>query len=163
MKPKILEKMFKDGSRFRVSDSFVQKFLHSVMIWSLRKGTLVAQKLPKDWEDQCECSFFRKSYTIKEHNIPISLYVNSYQTQLLYAPGNHLTWSPTGAKQVSIVGLDEKRAFTLMVSVAADGTLLAFQAIYMGSTKLLLPSAKANNYNDAMKARFKLETSCTKT
>ena len=60
---------------------------------------------------------------------------------MVYAPGNRLTYNPTGAKQVAVVGMEEKRAFTLMVSVAADGTILPFQAIYRGSTKNSLPSA----------------------
>ena len=49
-----------------------------------------------------------------------------------------------GAKQVAVVGIEEKRAFTLMVSVAADGTILLFQAIYQGSTRNSLPSADSH-------------------
>jgi hypothetical protein len=163
LKPIIFEHKFKDGSRFRVSDSFVQKFLHGVMSWSIRQATQAAQKLPKNWEDQCEKSFFRKAYSIKEMDIPIELYVNSDQTQVVYAPGNRMTWTSTGSKQVAIVGMDEKRAFTLMVSVAADGTLLPFQAIYQGLTKLSLPKADSPNYDEAIEAGFKLEFSGTKT
>jgi hypothetical protein len=163
MKPDILEQKFKDGSTFRASDSFVRKFLHGLLSWSLRKATQAAQKLPKDWEDQCEQSFFRKAYAIKEEDIPAELYVNSDQTQLVYAPGNRMTWAPTGSKQVAVVGMDEKRAFTLLVSVAADGTILPFQAIFQGKTKLSLPAASSPNYDDAMKAGFKFEFSGTKT
>jgi hypothetical protein len=163
LKPIIFEHKFKDGSRFRVSDSFVRKFLHGVMSWSIRQATQAAQKLPKNWEDQCEKSFFRKAYSIKEMDIPIELYVNSDQTQVVYAPGNRMTWTSTGSKQVAIVGMDEKRAFTLMVSVAADGTLLPFQAIYQGLTKLSLPKADSPNYDEAIEAGFKLEFSGTKT
>ena len=163
MKPEIFEVKFKDGSHFRASDNFVRKFLRCVMSWSLRQGTKAAQKLPNDWEDKCERSFFRKAYVIKEHDIPIELHINSDQTQVVYAPGNRMTWSPIGAKQVAIVGVDEKRAFTLMVSVAADGTLLPFQAIYMGSTKASLPNPAATNYSDLQQAGFKLEASGTKT
>ena len=154
---------FKDDSQFRVSDSFVRKFLHGSMSWSLRAATQAAQKRPKDWEDQCERSFFRKAYAIKEYDIHASLYVNSDQTQVVYAPGNRLTYNPTGAKQVAVVGIEEKRAFTLMVSVAADGTILPFQAIYRGSTKISLPSAASPHYKDAMAAGFLLEFSGTKT
>ncbi|KAH9955280.1 hypothetical protein BGW80DRAFT_1135035, partial [Lactifluus volemus] len=46
MKPDILEQKFKDGSTFRASDSFVRKFLHGLLSWSLRKATQAAQKLP---------------------------------------------------------------------------------------------------------------------
>jgi hypothetical protein len=163
MKPNILEQKFKNGSTFRASDSFVRKFLHGLLSWSLRKATQAAQKLPKDWEDQCEQSFFRKAYAIKEEDIPAKLYVNSDQTQLVYAPGNRMTWAQTGSKQVAVVGMDEKRAFTLLVSVAADGAILPFQAIFQGKTKLSLPAASAPNYDDALKARFKFEFSGTKT
>lgn len=74
-----------------------------------------------------------------------------------------MTWTQTGLKQVAIVGMDEKRAFTLLVSVAADGTILPFQAIYQGKTKQSLPVVGAPNYNDAVEAGFKLEFSGTKT
>ena len=163
MKPDILEQKFKDGSTFRALDSFVRKFLHGLLSWSLRKATQAAQKLPKDWEDQCERSFFRKAYAIKEEDIHAKLYINSDQTQLVYAPGNRMTWAQTGSKQVAVVGMDEKRAFTLLVSVAADGTILPFQAIFQGKTKLSLPAASSPNYDDAMKAGFKFEFSGTKT
>jgi hypothetical protein len=77
--------------------------------------------------------FFRKVYVIKEEDIPAMLYVN--QTQVVYAPGNCMTWAPVGSKQVSLVGAEEKQAFTLLVSVAANETILPFQAVYRGETK----------------------------
>jgi hypothetical protein len=163
MDPSIFDKKFRDGSTFRVSDSFVHKFLHAQLSWSLRKATQAAQKCPKDWEDQCERSFFRKAYKIKEEDIPAVLYVNSDQTQIIYAPGNRMTWTETGSKQVAVIGVDEKRAFTLMVSVAADGTVLPFQAIYQNKTKLSLPAATSPSYDDVIKAGFKFEFSGTKT
>ncbi len=163
MKPGIFDQKFKDGLTFRASDSFVRKFLHGVLSWSLRKATQAAQKLPKDWEDQCERSFFRKAYSIKEKDIHPKLYANSDQTQMLYAPGNWMTYTQTGSKQVAVIGMDEKRAFTLLVSVAADGTILPFQAVYQGKMKLSLPAATSPNYDDAMEAGFKLVFSGTKT
>ena len=97
--------------------------------WSVQKVTQAAQKLPENWEEQCEMSVSRKMYIIKEEDIPPELYANSDQTHVVYAPGNTLTWAETGAKQVSLVGTDEKQAFTVMVTVASNGTLLPFQAI----------------------------------
>jgi hypothetical protein len=138
MNPEILEITFKDGSNFRASDSFVRGWLHKALEWSFRKATRAAQKLPEKWEDLCERSFLRKAYIIKEHDIPPELYVNSDQTQVTYAPGDKMTWADTGAKQVSLTKTDEKRAFTVMVSVASDGTLLPFQAIYQGKTTRLV-------------------------
>ena len=51
----------------------------------------------------------------------------------------------------------------LMVSVAADGTILPFQAIYRGLTKNSIPSEASPHYEDAMAAGFLLEFSGTKT
>ncbi len=74
-----------------------------------------------------------------------------------------MTWAPTGAKQVSLVGADEKRAFTLMVSVSSDGKILPFQAIYQGLTDRSCPSKGAPNYQDAMDLGFVFEFSGTGT
>jgi hypothetical protein len=163
MNPEILEKPFKDGSKFRASDTFVRGWLHSALDWSWRKATRAAHKLPDNWEDQCEKSTFRKAYIIKEHDIPAELYVNSDQTQLVYAPGDKMTWAERGANQVSLTGTDEKRAFTLMVSVASDGTLLPFQAIYQGLTNRSCPSASSPDYQNALAAGFQLVCSGTNT
>jgi hypothetical protein len=163
-KPNIFDHKFKDGSSFRVSESFARKFLHEVLSWSLRKATQAAQKLPKDWQNQCIRSFFRKAYVIKEHDIPIYLFINFDQTQVIYVPGNRMTWSQTGAKQVGMVGMDEKRAFTLVVGVTADGSLLPFQAVFVGKTKASVPSATDSpNYDEAINAGFKFECSGTGT
>ena len=127
--PEILNAPYRDGSSFKASDDFVQKWMRHQLNWSECKATRAAQKIPDDWEEKCERSFLRKAYSIKEYDIPSALYVNSDQTQVVYAPGNKMTYAPIGAKQVSLVGGDEKWAFTAMVSIANDGTLLPFQAI----------------------------------
>ena len=164
MKPTIFDQEFKDGSSFRASDSFVRNFLRTVLAWSLRKATQAAQKLPKDWQHQCLHSFFRKAYIIKDKDIPIYLVVNFDQTQVTLAPGNRMTWAEIGSKQVGIVGMDEKRAFTLVVGVSADGTLLPFQTIFVGKTTTSLPSAADSpKYADAIRAGFKFEPSGTGT
>ena len=164
MEPAIFTHKFKDGSSFHVSESFARKFLHDILSWSPRKATQAAQKLPKDWQNQSIHSFFRKAYVIKEHDIPIYLHINFDQTQIIYVPGNRMTWSQTGAKQVGMVGMDEKQAFTLVVGVTADGSLLPFQAVFMGKTKASIPSATdSRNYNEAISAGFKFEFSGTGT
>jgi hypothetical protein len=161
--PEILEATFRDGSTFRASESFVRKWLHDTMKWSRRKGTQASQKRPINWEDQCERSFLRKAYTIKEEDIPAALLVNSDQTQVVYAPGDQLTWAETGAKQVPILGGEEKRAFTVLLSVACNGNVLPMQAIYSGKTQRSRPSPKSPNYNDLMSKGFILQESGTTT
>ncbi|KAG6823766.1 hypothetical protein H0H92_009110, partial [Tricholoma furcatifolium] len=161
--PEVLTMAAKDGSSFRASDAFVRKFLHGTMNWSHRCATRAAQKLPDDWEEICAKSALRKAYNIKEHDIPIELWVNSDQTQNLYAPGDKMTYAETGTKQVSVVGLDEKRAFTVLVSVTASGKLLPFQAIYAGKSRRSLPNADAPFYAEAIAAGFHFEFSNTDT
>ena len=162
MAPEILKRKFHDGSTFRASDNFMRSWLHSAMGWSRRKATRAAQKLPENWEDQCEKAAMRIAYLIKEYDIPAELYANSDQTQRLYAPGDKLTYAETGAKQVSVIGGDEKRAFTVMVTVTSSGLLLPFQAIYMGKTIRSCPTS-GPHYNDAIAAGFLFEPSGTKT
>ena len=89
--------------------------------------------------------------------------MNSDQAQMVYAPGNRMTWAPMGSKQVSLVGVDEKRAFTLLVSVSADGSLLPFQAIYSGMSDLSCPSTNAPHYTDCRTLGFRFDFSGTKT
>ncbi|KZV59336.1 hypothetical protein PENSPDRAFT_547351, partial [Peniophora sp. CONT] len=131
--------------------------------WSVRHATQAAQKLPTDWEDQCKRAHLRIAYSIKEHNIPSALYVNSDQTQVVYAQGASMTWAETGARQVSTVGEEEKRAFTCTVSVANDGTLLPFQAIYKGLTKVSQPAEKAPYREECISAGMLIEHSGTDT
>jgi hypothetical protein len=133
------------------------------MGWLRRKATCAAHKLPSDWEDQCERSAIRKAYQLKEYGIPPELYANSDQTQRLFASGDKLTYAETGSKQVSVVGADEKRAFTVMVTVTSAGTLLPFQAIYQGKTERSCPAPTSPNYKDAIDSGFCFEYSGTKT
>lgn len=74
-----------------------------------------------------------------------------------------MTWAPAGSKQVALVGANEKRAFTLLVAVTADGTVLPFQAIYQGGTQRSCPSPNAPNMIDVKNAGFRLEYSETST
>ena len=157
MKPAILDVPYRDGTTFRASDDFVRRWVKKNLSWSIRKATHAAQKIPADWEDKCEKSFLRKAYSIKEYDIPSALFVNSDQTQVIFTPGDKMTYAPIGKKQVSLVGGDEKRAFTVMVSVANNGTLLPFQAIYGGQSERSCPTKSAPHYDDLLQAGMRLE------
>jgi hypothetical protein len=162
--PDILMKKFVDGSTFRASDSFTMRcWLHDSMHWSRRKATQAAQKKPLEWEDLCEKSALRKAHMIKEEDIPSELWANSDQTQSLYAPGDKMTWAETGSKQVPVIGSEEKRAITILVSVVSDGTVLPMQATYSGKTDRSRPSKNAPKFKDLVDAEFLLQESGTAT
>lgn len=67
-------------------------------------------------------------------------------------------WSCSGH-----VGEDEKRAFTVVVSLSNDGEILPFQSIYTGQTTKVCPDRSAPHYDDSIKAGFRFEPSKTKT
>ena len=163
MAPEIFDRCAKDGSSFRCSDSYLRKWLHGTLLWSERKATRAAQKLPEDWELLCQRAFLRIAYGIKEEDIPPELFVNSDQTQVVYAQGSKLTWTKTGSRQVTVIGEDEKRTFTVVVSVSNSGELLPFQAIYQGYSAKTCPSASAKNYHAMKAVRLRFEFSKTKT
>jgi hypothetical protein len=163
MAPEIFEQQTKDGSSFRCSDSYLRQWLHGTLLWSERRATRAAHKLPDDWEQLCNCAFLRIAYGIKEEDVPSELIVNSDQTQVVYAPGSKLTWTKTGSRQVTVIGQDEKRAFTVVVSVSNSGELLPFQAIYQGQSAKSCPSSSAKDYNAAKAAGFRFEFSKSKT
>ena len=85
------------------------------------------------------------------------------QTQGVFAPRNKLRYAEIGVKQVSLVGAEEKCAFTIMVSVANDGTLLPFQAIYEGLTKRSTPPPESPHYDNVINAGILLEFSGPQT
>jgi hypothetical protein len=152
--PEVFDHRFKDGSSFRVSDSFCRSFLDRTLAWSLRKGTKAAQKLPANAEEQCENAFLRRAYTIKEHRIPAELIVNADQTGVVYLPGARMTYAPRGSKQVAVIGNEEKRAFTALLSISAAGDELPIQCVYEGKTWRSLPSDKATSRRDCDAAHF---------
>ena len=62
-----------------------------------------------------------------------------------------------------MVGMDEKWAFTLVVGVAADGIVLPFQAVFVGKSKVSVPSSDLANYADAINVGFQFAYSGTAT
>lgn len=160
--PHLFLQQFPDGSRFRCSESFVRKYLRNLG-WSERCATRAAQKLPDNYEDILNTSFLRQAYIIRDHAIPAALRVNTDQTQTVYQMGGRKTWNKSGEKQISTMGMDEKRAFTLVPSISASGELLPMQAIFHGKTCASCPSRESRRYSEAQGLGFKFEPSRSHT
>ncbi|EUC67583.1 DDE superfamily endonuclease, partial [Rhizoctonia solani AG-3 Rhs1AP] len=86
-----------------------------------------------------------------------------FEWLVVYSHGSQYTWCETGAKQVAVVGKEEKRAYTLLIGVSNSGQLLPFQAIYQGSTAASLPHPSSSGYGHAIKLGTRIEFSMTKT
>jgi hypothetical protein len=151
-------------AKFRCSDTWVRKFTFRELKWVMRKPTKAAQKVPVDAALQIEISFFRCVLTVRDAPIRhAAFHVNMDQTQLVYQTGGGLTFEVVGSTQVPVVGLEEKRAFMLVVAVSSGGDLLPFQVIFKGKTLQSVPSRKAPRRDEADQLGFRFEPSCTDT
>lgn len=160
--PQLFTQVFPDGSHFRCSEEYVRNYLRALG-WSERRATRAAQKLPPNHEQILSDSFLRQACIIRDHAIPAELRANTDQTQTVYQMGNKTTWNLRGVKQVSTVGMEEKRAFTLVPTITANGEILPMQAIFQGQTTASCPSLESAQYRDAITLGFKFEPSKTKT
>jgi hypothetical protein len=105
----------------------------------------------------------RLVHDIKEHDIPTEIHINMDQAQGVYAQGCNFTWAQTGSKQVSVVGAEEKRVMTIVVSVSSSGMLLPFQAVYEGKSSVSCPKKSANRHAEATAAGFRFKYSGNQT
>lgn len=160
--PHLFTHIAADGSQFKCSESYVRNYLRTLG-WSERCATRAAQKLPANYEQILSDSFLRQAFIIRDHGIPAPLRVNTDQTQMHYQMGGKRTWNKKGAKQVATMGMDEKRAFTLVPSISASGELLPIQTIFHGQTTASCPSPQARRYTEADQRGFKFEPSLTHT
>ena len=156
-----------DDKTFRCSEAFVARFVKRQLGWSKRKGTQAGQKVPTDAPDQMKAHALRLAVDIRDYSIPASCCANSDQTGTNYSRPGLSTYDPTGANQVTIVGKEDKRAFTIMVGIAMGGEVLPFQIMYAGKTETSLP--QVNNLNsefkdanaEAKRLRFRFEPTGT--
>lgn len=153
----------KNGRLFDCSESWTRSFLRRLMGWSRRKATRAAQKLPPDVNRVLFRSFLRLACLIRDEDIPACCIVNADQTQVVYNMGCDMTWAPTGSRQVAVVGVEDKRALTLLQSISMSGDVLPFQAIYVGKSSRSLPQRSAPSFDTALDLGFLFEFSQTKT
>ena len=84
-------------------------------------------------------------------NIPASNVFKADHTGVTLVPSrNDRTYDMKGGKDVSVIGSEEKRAFTVCIGSAAGGTILPFQSIWKGKTINSLPKTR----NECERLRF---------
>ena len=148
---------------FQCSDTFVGHFVKDKLKWSKHKATQAGQKLLANAEDQMEACAFRLAVAIADHNIPDVCVINGDQMGNTYSQSGQSTYAETGTNQVTVVGKEDKRAFTIMVGVSMSGEVLPFQVIYVGSSSASLRrlekpgSAYKTANNEAKRLRFQFE------
>jgi len=144
--PHLLEQM---DRKPRLPLRSARRFPHTKLHWTVRMRSKAVQKLPDHWEDECEKAFFHLAYTINWDHIHHTLLINSDQTQIVSIPGGiQRTYVKKGAKQIALLGLGEKRAFTCLIATTANQTILPVQEVWRGKTAVSLPSAVSRHQLD---------------
>jgi hypothetical protein len=80
------------------------------------------------------------AYLVKTYNIPTCLVINTDQTRIhLMSTRGDRTWEAKGTKHIQVLGIENKRQITTIVSSSANGTLLPLQIVFQGTTNHSLP------------------------
>jgi hypothetical protein len=83
---------------------------------------------------------YRVAYLVKLYSILRELVINTDQTGMQLVPTGRLhTWKRRSAKDVKILGIEDKRQITSYVSSSASGNLLPLQLVFTGTTPHCLP------------------------
>ncbi|OSC97296.1 hypothetical protein PYCCODRAFT_1377428 [Trametes coccinea BRFM310] len=141
-------------SKFKLSSSWVHRFVQDVMQWSSRKGTRAARKVPPNSAELCELAFLRLVFAIALHGIKPSMIINADQAGILLMPSGKQTYEVRGSKDVTVHAHDEKRQMTVVVASSLDGQMLPFQSVWGGSTEASLPSKQAPRRDEADQLGF---------
>ncbi|OSD06981.1 hypothetical protein PYCCODRAFT_1359876 [Trametes coccinea BRFM310] len=146
--------LLRPESTFKLSASWVKRFVRDVLNWSSRKSTQTARKVPQNGADLCELAFLRLVFAIRFHRIKPSMIVNADQTGVLLMPSGKQTYEVKGSKDVIVHAHDEKRQMTVVVASSSDGKILPFQSVWGGSTEASLPAKDAPRRGEADRLGF---------
>ncbi|EIW79705.1 hypothetical protein CONPUDRAFT_58782, partial [Coniophora puteana RWD-64-598 SS2] len=153
--PQLLRAITPDRRPFLCSEPFVRKFVYEHLKWVSRSSTRAAQKTPQDAEEQIYELFLRLALWFRDSGARYpSLLVNFDQTQVVMADSAANTFDVEGSKQVSVLGKEEKRAFTAVVGISASGDALPTQFIFKGATERSTPSSTAPDRGEASRLGF---------
>lgn len=121
------------GGSIELGRKWAESFLHR-RGFVRRKATKAARKHPPDFPQLKLAYFDRIKSEITDNDIPMDLLFNWDQTGTKLVPVSNWTMAEEGSKQVPVVGKDDKREITVLLTVTASGHLLPPQVIYQGKT-----------------------------
>ncbi|CAH1239155.1 Hypp5730 [Branchiostoma lanceolatum] len=99
-----------------------------------RKATKAARKLPADFETTREAFLARIKKAVGDSDIPDDMVINWDQTGINIVPVGDWTLVEAGARQVPVVGHEDKRQITLLLAISLSGHLVPPQVLYQGKT-----------------------------
>jgi hypothetical protein len=108
--------------------------------WSKRRGTRDCRATPHNLPEITSNFHEMVSNIVKEKHIEPYMIVNFDQTGVNIVPTSAWTLYETGAKQVPIAGVDDKRQVTMVLANTPLGTVLPPQVVYKGTTNRCHPT-----------------------
>lgn len=101
------------------------------------------KKLPESDFEQVKAEFLQRvRLAVEDHSIPPELVVSVNKTGVKMVPVSEWTLEHQGVKEVSIVGLEDKREITVFLASSLSGTMLPPQVLYEQTTDRCHPSVK---------------------
>ena len=132
--------------RFRFTRRWCRQWFGRTFDWTYKRGSTGGQKLPADWEVQCNAMVQRVSATAAKHDIRHPCFIINWdQTSCILVPAGKYTYANVKSKQVPIVGKDEKRQITAVVASTLEGDMLPLQLIFTGQDKKQAEAASSTN------------------
>uniref|UniRef100_A0A914VVG8 DDE-1 domain-containing protein n=1 Tax=Plectus sambesii TaxID=2011161 RepID=A0A914VVG8_9BILA len=127
-----------EGEEILSKRSFFQSLMRR-MGFVKQKGTKAAKTLPRNFDELRQNFFTKIGSLVKAHEISDQLVVNFDQTGISIVPTSSYTVEKEGARQVPVIGKDDKRQITVVFAVSLAGELLPPQLIYGGKTDACHP------------------------
>lgn len=103
--PSLLEPL----SGFKLSMTWVRKFLRDELGWAERVATRQAKKVPANAKELCTRAHNRLTFAMAMNNVPPELVVNADQSGVTMMPTGKRTYEKKGAKNVPMLSHEEKR------------------------------------------------------
>jgi hypothetical protein len=121
-------------AELKLCSTFISVWAREQMGWSWRVRTTAASKLPMDWRQQGIDMAKRIAFNMQAYKVHPSLVINMDQTGVLLAPADNRTYESRGAKEIKVIGADDKRQITACIASSLNGDLLPMQLIFQGKT-----------------------------
>ncbi len=111
--------------QFKVTLECTWDFVNSFFNWSYQVAIIVLGKLPPTWEQEGTTMAHTIAYLVKMYNILTCLVVNTIQIEVhLVTIRRCWTWETKWNKYVQVLGIENKRQITIVVSSSMNGSLL---------------------------------------
>ncbi len=96
--------------------------------------------MPIVWHESGLNTTYKIAYLAKLYLIPPHLVVNTNQTRIHFVPIiGERTWENKGSKHIQVLGVEDKRQVTLVLSFVANGNLFPRQVVFTSTTHRCLP------------------------